>query len=307
MELRQLNYFARIVEQGSFRRAAISLHIAQPALSQQISKLELELGTKLLVRSIRGVIPTDAGSAFYKQAKSIIKQIGAIKHMVNNLDGSPSGSVSLGLATSTATILGPPFISAMRKRLPSIQMEFTTSPSAHLSEMAINGRIDVSILFVKPPIKGLNIQKLLVESLFLIGPRGSLKTDKDITLREAGGYPLMLPSAPNTLRNLVDTAFKEHGIAYVLQSEINATYILKKTILQGLGYSIMPWAAISDIAEQNLIDARKVIEPELFREASICVSDVVPKSYATECVCELLIETIHDLAARGIWRNIVLV
>jgi len=306
MELRQFKYFVQIVEQGSLSRAATSLYIAQPALSQQISKLETELGVKLLIRSVRGVTPTDAGAAFYKQAKSVIKQIGTIRHTVNNLGSVPSGAVSVGLATSTATVLGLPLISAIREKLPSIRLEFVASPSNYLSEMVINGRIDVAVLFVNRPIKGLSTHRILAESLFLVGQRGSLGTSEDITLREVGHYPLMMPSLPNTLRRQVDTAFIENGIDFEIQTEINATHTLKKAVLQGFGYSVMPWAAIADVVGQGMVDIRKVIEPELLREVSICVSDVLPKSYATECVCELLIETVHDLAARDVWKHVVL-
>ena len=306
MELRQFRYFVEIVEQGSLSRAATALYIAQPALSQQISKLEAELGVKLLIRSVRGVTPTDAGQAFYKQAKSLIRQIGGIQDTVNGLGSHPSGSVSVGLATSTATVLGLPFISAMREKLPLIRLEFTESPSNYLSELVINGRIDVAILFARSPVKGLSAQRILTENLFLVGPAHSLGTFDDITLKDAGRYPLMLPSLPNTLRSQVEATFAEHRISYTIQTEINATHILREAIRQGLGYSIMPWAAIWNKAEQGLIDARKIVEPELLREVSLCVSDVLPRSYATECVCELLIETIQDLASSKAWKNIVL-
>src|SRR3546814_10857548 len=77
LELRQLKYLACIVEAGSLSRASQALHVAQPALSQQINRLEEELGVKLLVRSVRGVTPTEVGAAVYQQAKLVLKQIEA--------------------------------------------------------------------------------------------------------------------------------------------------------------------------------------------------------------------------------------
>ncbi|NGM87858.1 LysR family transcriptional regulator [Parapusillimonas sp. SGNA-6] len=307
MEIRQFKYFVQIVEQGSLSRAATALYIAQPALSQQIAKLEAELGVKLLIRSVRGVIPTDAGNAFYKQAKSVLKQLNSMQDTVISLGNLPSGTVSVGLATSTAFVLGLPFIEAMREKLPSVRLELTESPSAYLAELVINGRIDVGVLFINHSMKGLSAQKLLTENLFLVGPKGSLGGTGDITLAEARQYPLMLPSTPNSLRHQVDMAFAERHLDYVIQTEINATHVLRNAICQGMGFSIMPWSAIYAEAARDTVDVRKVIDPELHRDVSICVSDVLPRSYATECVCELLVETITTLATEQVWKNIQLI
>lgn len=307
MEIRQFKYFVQIVEQGSLSRAATSLYIAQPALSQQIAKLEAELGVKLLIRSVRGVIPTDAGNAFYKQAKSLLKQLGSMHDTVISLGNQPSGAVSVGLATSTAFVLGLPFIDAMREKLPSVKLELTESPSAYLAELVINGRIDIGVLFINNPIKGLSAQKLLAENLFLVGPKGSLGEPADILLADVRRYPLMLPSMPNSLRHQVDIAFAEKNLDYIIQTEINATHVLRNAICQGMGFSIMPWSAIYTEVARGTVDVRKVVEPELSRDVSICVSDVLPKSYATECVCELLVETITTLATEEIWKNIRLI
>lgn len=304
MEIRQFKYFVQIVEQGSFSRAATSLYIAQPALSQQIAKLEADLGVKLLIRSVRGVIPTDAGNAFYKQAKSVLRQLSSMHDMVVSLGNQASGAVSVGLATSTAFVLGLPFIDAMREKLPAVRLELTESPSEYLAELVINGRIDIGVLFVSNPIKGLSSQKLLAEDLFLVGPKGSLGGTADITLADTRKYPLMLPSMPNSLRRQVDIAFAEKNLDYVIQTEINATHILRNAICQSMGFSIMPWSAIYAEVARDTVDVRKVIEPELSRDISICVSDVLPKSYATECVCELLVETITTLATNEVWKNI---
>jgi LysR family nitrogen assimilation transcriptional regulator len=304
VEIRQFKYFVQIVEQGSFSRAATSLYIAQPALSQQIAKLEADLGVKLLIRSVRGVIPTDAGNAFYKQAKSMLRQLSSMHDMVVSLGNQASGAVSVGLATSTAFVLGLPFIDAMREKLPAVRLELTESPSEYLAELVINGRIDIGVLFVSNPIKGLSSQKLVAEDLFLVGPKGSLGGTADITLADTRKDPLMLPSMPNSLRRQVDIAFAEKNLDYVIQTEINATHILRNAICQSMGFSIMPWSAIYAEVARDTVDVRKVIEPELSRDISICVSDVLPKSYATECVCELLVETITTLATNQVWKNI---
>src|SRR5215204_1828268 len=89
LDLRQLKSLVCIVEVGSFSRASQSLHVAQPALSQQISQLEAELGVKLLARSVRGVAPTEAGLAVYRQAQVILKQVETTRFIAQQADVGP--------------------------------------------------------------------------------------------------------------------------------------------------------------------------------------------------------------------------
>ena len=105
LETKQLKIFKTIVEVGSFSRASQSLHVAQPALSQQIGQLEAELGVKLLARSVRGVTPTEAGLAVYRQAQVILKQVETTRFIAQQADVGPAGPVSIGLPWTMSTLL----------------------------------------------------------------------------------------------------------------------------------------------------------------------------------------------------------
>ena len=108
MELRQLRYFVRIVETGSMGSAALDLNIGVSALSQQMSRLENELAIRLLQRTSRGVTPTSAGLAFYSQAQLALRH--ADDAILAARESRLSGHVSVGMAPSTASVLGMPFI-----------------------------------------------------------------------------------------------------------------------------------------------------------------------------------------------------
>jgi LysR family nitrogen assimilation transcriptional regulator len=90
MQLRHLRYFVKIVEAGSFSRAASTIHVAQPALSQQIAELELKLGTSLLQRSARGVRPTAAGEVLYREASTILRLVEQLPGIVRSSGGEPT-------------------------------------------------------------------------------------------------------------------------------------------------------------------------------------------------------------------------
>src|SRR5712692_7737144 len=106
LDLRQLRYFVAIVDAGSVSRAALVLHIAQPAMSQQLAHLEREIGTKLLRRSVRGVAPTDAGKAVYRHAQTLLKLAAETANVARGAGAGASGRVRIGLPSSIAMILG---------------------------------------------------------------------------------------------------------------------------------------------------------------------------------------------------------
>ena len=108
VQLRHLRYFTRIVEAGSFSRAASVVHIAQPALSQQIAELELDLGVTLLHRSARGVAPTPAGDVLYHEAVSILGRIEQLPELVRSGGPEIEGTVNIGTSsTLAASLFGP--------------------------------------------------------------------------------------------------------------------------------------------------------------------------------------------------------
>ena len=104
MQFRHLRYFVKIVEAGSFSRAAAAIHVAQPALSQQIAELEARMGVALLVRSARGVRPTAAGDILYREASAILRDLEQLPGIVRSSGGEAEGAVRVGFASMIAAI-----------------------------------------------------------------------------------------------------------------------------------------------------------------------------------------------------------
>src|ERR1700733_11789457 len=167
MELRQLRYLVKIVELGGFSRAADSLNVVTSALSQQISRLERELKTQLLKRTSTGVTPTDAGLAFMRQAQLAIRH--ADDAVLAARLGRLSGHVNIGLAPSTATVLGLPLLEQMRERYPDVRLRLVESLSGDLAHMLNARQLDLAVLFSAHAERHWNVAPLLVERLFLMG------------------------------------------------------------------------------------------------------------------------------------------
>ncbi len=165
MELRQLRYFVRVAALGSMGRAAADLGVVTSALSQQITRLESELSTRLLVRSATGVVPTDAGLAFLAQAQL------ALRHADDAVRAAQqqrlSGHVSVGLAPTTGAVLGLPLMQAMQQRYPAVRLHLVESLSGYLTDMLNARRLDLAVLFRSDDARRWSVLPLLSERLFL--------------------------------------------------------------------------------------------------------------------------------------------
>src|SRR5690606_28313745 len=155
MTLRQLLYFVRIVEIGSLSRAAQALHVAQPALSQQMNRLEEELGVKLLLRSVRGVTPTEAGLAVYRQAQALLKQVDGKRLGACEASEGPAGTVPLRLPCTISTPLGMPLLQQVKARLPAVRLEIIGGPSPVLASLLAEGKLELTVVFDDQASSGL--------------------------------------------------------------------------------------------------------------------------------------------------------
>src|ERR1700750_3034933 len=139
MQYRHLYYFVKIVEAGSFSQAARTIHVAQPALSQQIAELEASLGISLLQKSARGVRPTAAGQRFYEEASSILRRYEDLSGLVRSGMGEVAGLVSLGMPASLSTTLVGPFIEQCRTAMSNRMMIRTRNDSLASHILPVSG------------------------------------------------------------------------------------------------------------------------------------------------------------------------
>lgn len=312
MEFRQLKYFVRIVELSSFSKAAQDLFIAQPALSNQISNLEKELNTQLLSRSVRGVIPTEAGKTLYRHAQAIIRQIEHLKHEVENESTNPKGSVSIGIPTSVSNVLASPLIAATQKHYPEIKLQIVESLSGHLEELVSNGRIEMSLLFDNPltnshksdKATGFSLIKtpILEEELFL-QTTTKLSNKKTITLAAAAKLNFVLPGKSNATRQLIDLAFAKAGINPKVVTELDSLSTIQAVVEDGLGATILSLSAFIGNQKDRKSRAYSIQNAGLKRTVSLCTSNTVALSSAAQCIASLVTEIAHELVKCDRWAG----
>lgn len=305
MELRQLRYFVRVVELGSISRAALDLQLVQSALSQQISRLEGELSTRLLQRTSKGATPTEAGLAFFREAQLALRHVDQAGRAAR--EARLSGTVSVGLAPTTASVLGVPLMRAMRERYPDVRLHMVESLSGHLAAMLNARQLDLAVLFDTDPARRWSVTPLLEEKLFLIrsrhGPGG--RTPARMRMAQLAGLPLILPSGPHGLRATLDAAFAAAGKPPVIAAEIDSLALLMDAVRAGHGATVQPGAAIARIDGAGL-RVREVADALAVRHnllASVSDSELSPAALATRVV---LADVARDLVRQGRWPGATL-
>ncbi|EGM3603689.1 tricarballylate utilization LysR family transcriptional regulator TcuR [Salmonella enterica] len=305
MELRQLRYFVRIIETGSMGSAAQDLDIGVSALSQQMSRLENELAIRLLQRTSRGVTPTNAGLAFYSQAQLALRH--ADDAILAAREARLSGHVSVGMAPSTASILGILFIHAMQENYADVRLHVVESLSGNLERMINTRQIDLAVVFQKDKILRWSARPILEEQLFLIGSHALLAAlpDNPITPEQLAGIPLIMPSQGHGLRGRLDAVCQEHALNVEIVAEIDGLALLMRAVRDGLGATLQPGAAISHLDN----DALRVIgvhNPVLSRPnflVSLSDDELTPAGLAARVV---LTKVMRQLVDAGEWPGATL-
>ncbi|HYC42068.1 MAG TPA: LysR substrate-binding domain-containing protein [Noviherbaspirillum sp.] len=303
MELRQLRYFVAIVDHGSLSRAARVLHIAQPALTQQIRQLEEELGTQLLHRSAQGVMSTDAGKTFYEHAQAILKQVDDAKWAVAQSTARPSGTVALGVPQSVSSALALPLLTAVREHYPEISLQLTEELSGNLIEQLKSGRINLAVLFDDGQLSAFSVTPLVEEELMFITRAESRFAvgRKSIPLAKAVHAPLILPGLQHGVRPRIERVVQAAGLSIAQVIDINSIAILKSALQADIGATILPVAPVLSEIERGEFVAHEITGHCISRTVVLCSSRNIPLTNAASAVARLVLDVTSELCLSGRW------
>jgi LysR family tcuABC transcriptional regulator len=311
MELRQLRYFVRAVELGSMGRAALDLDVVPSALSQQISRLEGELATRLLQRSARGVLPTEAGAAFFREAQLTLRHAEQARRAAQS--ARLTGTVSIGLAPTTAAVLAMPLMRAMRERYPDVRLHLVESLSGHLATMLDARQLDLAVLFSAQAGRRWSVQPLLDEKLLLMRARRHLParpadTGRPVSMRALAALPLILPTHAHGLRGVIDAAALRARVALRLVAEIDSLAMLMEAVDAGFGATVQPGAALGrygDAAERFRI--APLADRQAIRRNAVCSLSDDELSPAALAARVTMADVARGLVASGHWPGATLV
>lgn len=295
MDIRVLRYFVAIVDCGSLTKAAAQVCVAQPALSQHLAALEGELGVPLLLRSPKGVVPTEAGMTLYRNARTIMKQLELTRSEVRASGSGVSGTVAVGLPTTAASVLAMPLVRAVRTAYPEIRLQLFESMSGYIEEMLANARLDFAILFRESDSRAVELEPLTHESLCLIGQPDATAALPDaqgtVELKALDGLPLVLPSGAQGLRLLVERTFAQAGIALNVVADLDSLPCLLSAAQEGLACTILPASAL---ASTGTPIPNWRITPDIRRPLALCWPRSSPRTPAAIAVEKTLREIVAE-------------
>jgi LysR family transcriptional regulator, nitrogen assimilation regulatory protein len=288
MDLRQLEYFVRVAELGSFTRAAQQLRIAQPALSRQVRLLEVELRQNLLTRNGRGAIPTEAGKLMLEHGRGILHQVERAKEDLGRVRGGLSGRVAVGMPTSVARVLAVPLTREFRKQLPQATIAISEGLSVAMQEALVNGRLDIALLYNAMPAPDIELTPLLEEALFLVKPAkpGKMPQAASITLADIAALPLVIPTQPNAIRNLVESRLGDLGLRPTIALEIDGVSAILELVADGAGCAVLPQSAVGSAAAMQRFEIAQV--DGLLSRLSIAISAQRPSTLTQRAMLEMI-------------------
>ncbi|MBE4972181.1 nitrogen assimilation transcriptional regulator NAC [Serratia ureilytica] len=290
MNLRRLKYFVKIVDVGSLTQAAEVLHIAQPALSQQLATLEGELKQQLLIRTKRGVQPTEAGNILYAHAQTILRQCEQAQSAVNSAGQAMSGQVSLGLASgSTAAQLALPLLQTLRDQQPGILLSLHENSGAALAGQVANQTLDMAMVYGAKMPAGLHTVALMREDLYLVATRAVPHPGNSVELLDVARLNLFLPRDGDAVRNQLEEAMALRKLAINVVGEIESSGALSAAIAGGLGATVLPESVARAMIGPAKAWMARINAPTMSVPLSLCMSGQQSLSAPALLVKDLLL------------------
>jgi LysR family transcriptional regulator, hydrogen peroxide-inducible genes activator len=245
MEFNQLRYVCAIADTGSFSRAAERCHVAQPSLSQQVLKLEEDLGARLFDRLGRSVRLTEAGRAFLPHARSILHQMEAARSGVEDKRTDVRCSVAVGVIPTIAPYLIPQYVAAFSKKYPEARLRIAEETTPVLIEELRNLSIDVAILSLPLRHKEFEIFPLRTEPLYAVLPKEHPKASaRSVALKDLRGEQFVMLRDGHCFRDLSLTACTRAKLNPRIAFESGQFSSLLGMVAAGVGISLVPEMAI---------------------------------------------------------------
>ncbi|HWL25104.1 MAG TPA: LysR family transcriptional regulator [Ureibacillus sp.] len=270
MNSRQLKYFKTIVDEGNITHAAEKLHMAQPPLSQQLKKLEEELGTTLIKRKNEWSI-TETGRLLYQHAKRILHEEEYIIQEIKDIEGGLKGTLSIGVSSSCAKFL-PKIISAYREKYPNVFIRVYKGDSSYLESLLVDEKVELALMLLPTNLTPYEVKKFNPEPFLVVMPSTWYETlNKDsITLKEANEYPiLMLGSMEGySIHENILNFFSLFQLVPNIVLECKDIFSILNFVSEEIGIAILPQSEIYEIFS-NKVKAIEIEDLTQFVEPSV--------------------------------------
>lgn len=295
MELKQIEYFVRVAELGSFTKASIALDVAQSALSRQVRLLEIELGKSFLIRNGRGVTLTDAGRVLLEHGRGLIHQVERLHQELAREKAGLVGKVALGLPSSLTKFLTVPLLRSFREELPDAVISIGEGLSLHMQEAVINGRLDVAVMYESTPSPDIDLIPVFEQSLYLVERRVDDIDRGPVQVKDLASIPLVIPRRPNIIRMHVESAMSKYGLHPNIALEVDVVNAIMDLVLEGEGSAILPFYTIKALSYSDSFTVRLIENPPIKTNLFIAISAHRPLTKVQNNLIEVVKKKLHEL------------
>lgn len=289
MDIRQLRYFAAVAELGNLTRAARTLNLAQPALSQSVAQLEKELGVRLLHRSSRGVTPTEAGAALLESSRGIIADVERVKRDIQALADPARAAVVVGLPLSLAPLILPPLTRWAAAQQPPLRVRVVEAVNADLADMLSEGVLDLALILDAEQNRNFALFPLFWEHLYLASrPAPRAKGAETIRFAALQGHDLAMPTRPPAFV----VSMLNHARLMKIRLNVTVEAVGIPTTLAlvrgGQAMAVLPLTLMLAEVREGHVRARRIVEPDMARLCSLALSTRRPGSARRDAVADRL-------------------
>jgi LysR family nitrogen assimilation transcriptional regulator len=295
MELRSLHYFVRIAELGSITRAAAHLHVAQPALTRHVQRLEDELNVALFTRANRGVRLTEAGQKLLDGATRILRDVERTGDEIRAQDAHPSGKIILGITPTLCPVLVPELFTRMRRDYPMIELKVMHAGMVRLEEFVIDGRVDIALLSELSRSRLVVSTRIAEEEMVLVTRPGARPAGI------VGGDELRRTKLiiGDGLRAAMDALLAGLEIELQVETELNDHETIRLMVAGGAGAAVLPLSSVSRDCARGLLEAHRITETGVFRTLALGVRASRNASLARDAAARTIRAMIEEMEAEG--------
>ena len=242
MDINALKTFIQVAESGSFSKAAIDLHITQPAVSKRIAMLESQFGQRLIDRIGRKIALTQAGKTLLPHARTTIIQFEDTRRSLDNLSGEVTGTFNLGISHHLGLHRLPPILKAFARQYPNVTLDIHFLDSEVAYEGVLHGSIELGLITLTQDVSDkVNALPVWNDPLkFVVSADHPLATKPAINLLDVSRHNAILPQIETFTGALVKKLFDERSLPLNASSSTNYLETIKKMVSIGLGWSVLP-------------------------------------------------------------------
>lgn len=307
MDLRQLRYFIAIAESPSLSAAARALGVAQPSLSQNVVRMEDELGVRLVERSPRGTVLTDDGILLLRHARKVCTAFDHCLDEMREVGDALRGKVSFGMPPSVSMVMSVPLAETVRVEFPDLRLRAIEAMSGYIKTWIDDGTVDIGFIYDLAKANHFRTIHVLNERLFFFSAPDAWPLESPpgapVRLCDLQDLELILPSPSHGLRKTIEGYAQPRGVHLNVTIEMDAMTQIKELVARGSGHTIFSPSAVHDFVARGDLVKAPITDPDMVRPVYLATNPARTSSRACRAIAQVTLDVARDLVQRGIWEG----